>query len=312
MRAKDVAEALTDPPTDSAPPEPGPPWQTIADIGETSDYAEGLPSITTGFDALDKIIGGFRPESSYVLAGRTGTSKSTLALNIARRVALSGHGVLVFKLEESVREAVYRMHAAASQVPFSVLLDGAKHAEPEDRERLADGWDLIQALPIRMSDERAIDTIQRVTERHAKEGGQLVVVDQLSMVDVLGRETAYERATAISNRLRILARSCQIPILLVSQVNRDAAKKKRESLGVNDLRDSGALENDAAAVILIDRVRTPDGPQYGGVNLVRYLQIVIPKNRYGPVVEEKPVQLLWWPRMCRIEDVADDRLEDDQ
>lgn len=313
MRAEDVARTLAAPPTDSLPPDPGPPWRTIAEIGQLPGYDQGLPAITTGYLALDRVLGGgFRSESTYTLAGRTGTSKSTMALNIARKVALAGHSVLVFKLEESVREAVYRLHAAAAQVHFQQLLEGSRHAEGIDAQKLQDGWDVIRDLKIRISDARTLDGIERVAERHLHDGGHLIILDQLSMVDVLGHESAYERATAISNRLRILARDLHVPILVVSQVNREAAKKKKEKLGVNDLRDSGAIENDASAVIIIDRVRKPEGPQYSGTELTRYLQIVIPKNRYGPVIEEKPIELLWWPRICRIEDAAHEGLEDGQ
>ncbi len=79
----------------------GPPWQTIPEIGERASYREGLVPITTGFKTLDTPLrGGFRPESTHVIAGRTSTGRSTIALNFARRVALSGHSVLLFKLEE--------------------------------------------------------------------------------------------------------------------------------------------------------------------------------------------------------------------
>ena len=313
MRAEDVARSLSAPPTDSLPPDPGPPWRTIAEIGQLPGYSEGLPAITTGCSALDSVLGGgFRSESTYILAGRTGTSKSTLALNIARRVATAQHRVLVFKLEESATEAVYRLHAAAAQVPFKILIDGVARVDPRTEAKLADGWGFIQDLPIFISDVRSLDGIERIAESHTKTNGELIILDQLSMVDVVGFETAYERTTIISNRLRILARDLRVPILIVSQVNREAAKKKRETISANDLRDSGAIENDASAVIIIDRVRRPERPEYSGTELTRYLQIVIPKNRYGPVTEEKPIELLWWPRICRIEDAAHEGLEDVQ
>ena len=313
MRTVDVARTLVGPPTDSLPSDPGPPWRTIAEIGALPEYDQGLPAITTGYSALDGVLGGgFRIESTYILAGRTGTSKSTLALNIARRVAASQYRVLVLKLEESATEAVYRLHSAAAQVPFLTLLNGANRADVDIEAKLEDGWGFIQSLPIFFSDVRSLDGIERIAERHSKNDGKLIILDQLSMVDVVGHETAYERATVISNRLRILARELRIPILIVSQVNREAAKKKRETISANDLRDSGAIENDASAVIIIDRVRKPFGSKYRGSDLARYLQIVVPKNRYGPVIEEIPIELLWWPRICRIEDAAEEHLEDGQ
>lgn len=302
MKAQDVAQILSGASSEAKRGNGHASWTTIPEVGELPDYQEGLPAITTGYQVLDTILGGgFRTESSYVIGGRTGTSKSTLALNIARRSALAGNCVLVFKLEESIREAVYRMHAATSQIPFNWLLNGSKSLSGINREKLDDGWELLRALPIRMSDQRELARIREISTRHVAEGGRLIIIDQLSMIIVPNTDAGYERATAISNEIRILARDLHVPILTLVQVNREAAKKKREILGVNDLRDSGAIENDASAVILIDRVRRPKGPIYGDSEFVRYLRLVVPKNRYGPAIE-KPFELEWRPRLCRIDD----------
>ena len=102
----------------------------------------------------------------------------------------------------------------------------------------------------------------------------------------------------------LLAADLHVPIVVVCQINRLAARS-REHLSVNDLRDSGAIENDAAGVILIDRIREPDGPSWSASAPVRYLDIIIGKNRYGPTTDpKKPLTLVWWPSLCRIEDVV--------
>jgi replicative DNA helicase len=307
-QAADLARELVEqgagaPPTDSLPEDAGPPWLTIGEIFKLPVYREGVAAITSGFAGIDDALrGGLRPESVYIVAGRTGAAKSTLALNVARRTALAGVSVLLFKLEESPCEAVWRIHAAASQVDMIRLLDGAKLASDE-RQKLIDGWTLIRSLPIRVSDQRNIVAIERIAELHASDSGGLVVIDQLSMIDCPGRMTAYERATEISGRLRLLARRLRVPVLLIAQVNRPASKGK-ERLTCNDLRDSGALENDAAAVLLIDRVRIPDVPRWHTDPLT--LEIIVGKNRYGHATrdDDSPMELLWWPWCCRIEDAA--------
>lgn len=293
------------PPTDTLP-DTGPPWWTIAEIAKLPQYGEGLTPVSSGYCAIDSALrGGFRPESLYIVAGKTGSAKSTLALNIVRRAALSDCSVLLCKLEESSMEAVWRMHAAAAQVDFARLLQGAKLATDE-RSQLIDGYRLIRDLPIRISDQRNLDALERISAAHVESGGQLIVIDQLSMIDAPGLPIGYERATEISNRLRLLARRLSVPILLVCQVNRPASMKgaKNERLTCNDLRDSGALENDAAAVLLIDRVREPDCPRWHTDPLT--LEIVIGKNRYGRATRptDDPLELLWWPQCCRIEDAA--------
>lgn len=293
----------TAPPTDSLPPLPDPPWATIREVGQDERYKQGLVPITTGFAVLDKILGGFRPEVLYILAGRTGSAKSTIAANICRRVAVSGHKVLLFKLEESIHEATWRIHAAAAQVPLNTLLGGASRADDDERASLKDGWELIRDLPIRLSDVRDINAIRRISKAHAESGGELIVIDQLGMIDIPECEIGYARATAASNGLRLLARELHIPILAVTQVNRPASMKTQQ-LTCNDLRDSGALENDAGGVILVNGVRRSDGPRWSTDPLT--LQILIGKNRYGRVTTAKdaPLELLWWPRMCRVEDAA--------
>jgi len=140
---------------------------------------------------------------------------------------------------------------------------------------------------------------------HVRAGGRLVILDQLSMVEAPGRTIGYERATEVSNRLRILARTLTIPVVAVSQVNRPASKGK-DHLTINDLRDSGEIENDAAAVLLIDRIEKPPGPHYSGTEPVLYMNIIVGKNRYGPITDpDDPIRLLWWPREARVEDAAD-------
>ncbi|MFH0983388.1 MAG: DnaB-like helicase C-terminal domain-containing protein [Planctomycetota bacterium] len=304
----DLARQLIDgpQPTDTLPADAGPPWLTVAEVGRLPAYRKGLTPVTTGFSTLDRALrGGFRPESMYILAGRTGSAKTTLALNVTRRAALAGHSVLLFKLEESSIEAVWRLHAAASQVELVKLLDGLDGVKPatDDRQRLVDGWTLIRTLPIRLSEQRGIDAIERVAKLHVDDGGELVVVDQVSMVDCPGVVGPYERTTAVSNALRLLARKLHVPILLVAQINRPASKKEGR-LTCNDLRDSGALENDAAAVLLIDRIRRPDVPRWNTDPCA--LEIVIGKNRYGRSTRENdaPLELLWWPWCARIEDAA--------
>lgn len=290
-------------PTDSLPADAGPLWVTVAEVGTLPTYRQGLQPLTTGYACLDAALrGGFRPECMYTVAARTGSAKTTLALNVARRDALSGHSVLVFKLEESVTEATWRMHAAASQVDFRLLLDGTSSATHDDRKKLIDGWSLIRSLPIRLSACRDLPGIQRIARAHVEQGGKLIILDQLSMIRVEGAEVGYTQATTASNALRLLAVELRVPVVLVCQVNRPAAKNDKEHLSCHDLRDSGAIENDSAAVILIDKVREPDHA-WRAAEPVRYLDLIIGKNRYGPTTDpEKPLTLTWWPRWCRIEE----------
>jgi replicative DNA helicase len=276
---------------------------TIPEIGRLLQYREGLAPITSGSTTIDDALrGGFRPTCLYTIAGRTGSAKSTLALNTVRRAALAGHCVLLFKLEESALEAVFRIHSAASQVDLVQLLDGARLATNE-RQSLIDGWNLIRELSIRISDRRNLYDLSRIAEAHVADGGRLIVIDQASMIEVPEADSPFKHAVRVSNALSRLACDLRVPVVLVVQVNREASKKA-ERLTCNDLRDSGTLENDSAGVLLIDRAREPDAPRRHTDPLT--LEILVGKNRYGRVTrnDDQPFELLWCPWCCRIDDAA--------
>lgn len=290
------------PPTDSLPPDPGPSWVMIGELASKPSYRKGLIPVSSGFETIDHALGGgWRPETLNILAGRTGSAKSTFAANAARRMAIAGKHVLYFALEESIIEKGWRIHAAASQVEFRTLLNGASAATDAERKKLNDGWSLVRTLPIRFSDARDLDAICRISKAHADQAGDAIIIDQLSMITVAGADIGYQKATLASNRLRTLAVELHVPIVLIAQVSRESSKSK-EKLTSNSLRDSGELENDSACVLMIDRVREPDG-QWRGAEPVRILEMLATKNRYGATTHtDTPLELNWYPRTCRIEE----------
>ena len=282
-------------PTDTVEDD-APLWRTAIELAKTPAYTRGMRAVGTGFRSLDDALGGgFRPGCVYVLAGRTGSAKSTLALNVVRTMALDGASVLLLKLEETPVEALWKIHAASAKVPVKIMLDG----EITRSEALVDGWKLIADLPIRYSDTCDLPGVQRTCREHVKQGGQMVVIDQSSMVGVPEAISAYERATTLSNTLRMLAVHLHVPILLVCQVNRNAAiNKKRGDLDVNDIRDSGAFENDAACVMMIDRAEDPPSLRS---DQPMTLTMKIVKNRYGRVSDDE-LLFSWRPWWGRVEE----------
>ena len=136
------------------------------------------------------------------------------------------------------------MFRKLEQVPLPVPLDGAAHAVQE-RDALAAGWRIIGELPIRISARRSIWSIERIIHEHAAQGGQYAVLDQISHFEVPNARVGFEQATTASAVLRHAAVSARIPLLVIAQVNRAAAKSKNERLASHDLRDSGMLENDS-------------------------------------------------------------------
>ncbi len=283
-------------------------WSTAAELIASAEFKAGMKPVSSGYFGLDGVLrGGFRPGCLYVLAARTGDAKSMLACNIARRVALNGVCVLFFKLEERPIEAVWRMTAAAARAPFDLLLDGNAFTSAH-AHRFEEGAGIMNALPIRMSGVRSIDAIERQAQMHRDRGGGFIIIDQASHIRVPDRAVGYEQTTEASARLQELADRVSLPIVLVSQVTRNAAQKTDddEHLSIHDLRNTGTLENDAAGVILIDKVRKPEGPEYGAVSDLLYLHILVGKNRYGCRTKpDEPIRLAFFPAECRIENVRE-------
>lgn len=286
-------------PCDTMPLEPLR-WLTVADIFHSPQYRTGMEPLSIGYPEMDLFLGGgIRRGCVYVVAGRTGSAKSTLIANIGRKLALDGSSVLIFKLEEAPHELLWRIHAAAAQVPLRVLMDGKASVPGPDRDALRSAYQLLHDIPLRISDERDIGAIERVSCAHVEAGGKVMLVDQLSMITAGGLTPGFETATAVSNHLRVLARRLDVPIIVVGQVNRESAKHGQR-LTCHSLRDSGQIENDAAGVVLIDKVRAPEGPPPS--EPVRFLQLAVDKSRYGPRThDDQHVELVWWPRQCRIE-----------
>lgn len=272
----------------------------VANIVAAADYSEPLGHVATGLKDYDEFLGGGLMNGAlHVVGGRTGSAKSTLVGNIGLSAASAGTRVLLFKQEEPEVEAVWRMHSSLSGVELSRIMrlgrDGLSATEIEMYDSAVSA---LAALPLEICDRREIGQIESEVRDFRRSGGQLVIVDQLSMVEVPDAEIGYENATKAVNRLRLLAKETKLPVVLVCQAGREASKKgKDERLGKNDLRDSGAIENDAATVTCI---QTPTRPITVGMPYT--MNLTIEKNRFGRETysDDPPIELCWWPKTCRV------------
>jgi KaiC/GvpD/RAD55 family RecA-like ATPase len=267
-------------------------WRMIGEVMADPDYGCGLEPISTTYPELDEALGGgLRPQMTYVLAGRTGSGKSMLALNIATRASL-GRPTLICKLEESLTEAAWRIHAMSAQQPLADLLDGRASGAAFDAAAL----DLAE-YQLRLSNERSLESIVNTIKLHAAQGGGLVVIDQLSMIQA-GEGSVYELATYKSNRIREAALASDVPILVVAQLNRAGKNKgKADPVSAGDIAGSGSIEDDAAGVILIQ------GAELTGIDRSCYtMSVHTGKSRYGRgATGDAPIKLWWYPECCRVD-----------
>ncbi len=240
---------------------------------------EGGPNaLPTGFKDLDEALnGGFRPGCMYVLASRPGVGKSALALHFTGKLASIVRAIAYVSLEMSAADCAGRLLTAASGVqrPFKrgFLTERAK----ADLEREADR---LRHLPATFMDAHEA-TMGAICSRLARldRRPRLLVIDYLQLLTCPGHEVRAVEVGAISRSLKQLALREDLPVLALSQLNRGMEQQNREPR-LSDLRESGSIEQDADAVILIHRPDTTDTDE-----AVEEVQVALRKNRNGPHAE---------------------------
>ena len=242
----------------------------------------GKGAVPTGFAPLDAILGGGMLRSGlYVLAARPGMGKTTVALQIADSVAANVGPVLFVSLEMSLEQIEGKRIARVSGIPSNeILLGDGKNL---DYGKIRSAAEKLKKIPLYIS-RRPAATVAQI-RRMAKQidGVQCVVVDYLGKIDPGNSRTGrYETVTAISKDLKTLAVELDIPVLALCQLNREDTGRNDKRPQLSDLRDSGAIEQDADGVLMLHRTdyyevsETPLKP-WESVEL----EILLRKHRHG-------------------------------
>jgi replicative DNA helicase len=239
-----------------------------------------LSGVPTGFADIDKTTGGFQPSNLIVLAARPGVGKTSLALNIAHNIGMTGQqSVAIFSLEMSKQEISERMLCSAARVK-SHLLRAGNTLQNDDYYKLVTVAGELEKAPIYVDDTAGINVFElrakarRLASRVEPKLG-LVIIDYLQLMMGDGRADNRQQEVAnISRSLKQLARELDVPVLAVSQLNRDVETRAEKKPQLSDLRESGAIEQDADLVIFIYEPR--DDNSKGVVT------VDIAKHRNGP------------------------------
>ena len=234
---------------------------------ERKERAPGaITGISTGFPHLDHLLDGLCPKRLYVLAARPKQGKTSLGSAITTNAAKKGHKVAFFSMEMSREELVARMLTVQSGIDALTLQRGLFTDEEEGR--LLEAGDKVDALPIYIDEAAALSLAAlRARCRRAvkKDGCTLIVVDYLQLLRGTGRkgETRYEIVTEASMALKQIARTLEVPVIALSQLSRASTERVAKDLKNfkpemtrphdSDLRESGQIEQDADAVIFINR-----------------------------------------------------------
>lgn len=247
--------------------------------------------IPTGLPHLDRVTSGWRPGQLIILAARPAMGKTAMALHFARAAASAGTPAVVFSLEMPDTQLAGRMLVGASGTDATAFRAGDVTAE--DWRRIEHGAAGLGRLPIRLIDTASI-TMPRIRAvcRAMQRRGQcgMVVIDYLQLIAVSTEEKRYgnrEREVAeISRAAKLLAKELDIPIILLGQLSRRVEERADKTPMLSDLRESGAIEQDADMVLFIDRpavygIREFDAGRYGMINSQSVGRLTIAKNREG-------------------------------
>ena len=239
--------------------------------------------ISTGFVDLDKIINGLIAPDLIIIAARTSMGKTALALNIVEYIYSKEEkrACAIFSREMSNRQMVMRMLSSSGKVDGRKIATG-QNFEQDDWDKLAATIDNLGSSPIFL-DEKT-DTIQqighelRMLNRKHKEGLGLAVVDYIQLVKGT-KENREQEIAEITRGLKNLCKELNIPILALSQLNRALEKRSNKRPELSDLRESGAIEQDADIIMFIyrDEVYDDNSPDRG------IAEIIIKKHRNGPI-----------------------------
>jgi replicative DNA helicase len=251
------------------------------------------PGMPSGFSAIDDKTAGFGDSDLVLLAARPGMGKSSLALNIARNVAKSsGKAVAVFSLEMSREQLVTRLLSSESMVELSRLLTG--NLRESDWVRIASATSALGALDIRFDDNPLLTVADMNAKCRRIDNLGLVVIDYLQLMTSPGGnsttrgESRQQVVSDMSRMLKIMAKELSVPVLCLSQLSRANEKREDKRPMLSDLRDSGAIEQDADIVMFIyrDDYYKEDSEQHN------IAECIIAKNRHGSTGR---VNLTWSP-----------------
>ncbi|ROR35171.1 replicative DNA helicase [Inmirania thermothiophila] len=274
-------------------------------------YEEGsaITGVATGFADFDELTSGLQPSDLVVVAGRPSMGKTTFALNIAEHVAIKGgRPVAVFSMEMPGEQLALRLMSSLGRVNQQRVRTG--RLEDEDWPRITSAVTLLAQAPIYIDDTPALSPTElraraRRLQRQFDGGLGLVVVDYLQLMQVPGgSENRATEISEISRSLKALAKELHVPVIALSQLNRNLEQRPNKRPVMSDLRESGSIEQDADLVVFIyrDEVYNPESPDKGTA------EIIVAKQRNGPT---GTVRLTFLGQYTRFENFAHDPYADE-
>lgn len=252
------------------------------------------------FHDLDRLLSGLQPSDLIICAARPGMGKTSFCLNIAQQVAVKEKlPVAIFSLEMSREQLVQRMLAAEAMVEQQRLRTG--YLTEDDWARLVNAAGILGEAPIYIDDTPAISALEvraKARRLQSETGLGLVVVDYLQLMQAHRRVDSRQQEIAlISRAMKALARELNVPVMVLSQLNRGVEQRQDKRPVMADLLESGAIEADADVIIFLYRPQyyDPDTDKKG------IAEVIVAKHRNGPV---GTVEMAFLPEYTKFVDLA--------
>lgn len=265
--------------------------RTFANLQELQNLNSRIIGVETGFANLDLLLSGLQKSTLNILAARPGVGKTSFALNIARYVAVQKKvPVAIFSLEMSAEEITNRIISTQALVDSYNLKTGQLNAD--DWGRMMQSVPAISEAPLYIDDTAAI-TVSEIRSKcrrlKLEKGLGLIIVDYLQLMQSKGKvESRQQAVSEMSRALKILAKELEVPILTLSQLSRSVESRADKTPVLSDLRESGAIEQDADVVMFLHK--NDDGEEENTSNMC---ELIVAKHRSGSTGKLK---LMWRPQ----------------
>lgn len=257
---------------------------TLAQIEELGKMGEGITGVSTGYEELDNLTNGLQKGDLVIVAGRPSMGKTTLAMNIAEFASANKKiPTAVFSLEMPGEQLTMRLLSSMGRVDQTRLRNG--RLLEEDWPRIASAVKIFADVPLYIDDSAGLspNEVRTRARRLVREHGSLglIVLDYLQLMQGNAgmNENRTAEVSAISRSLKALAKELEVPIMVLSQLNRSLEQRPNKRPIMSDLRESGAIEQDADVIMFIyrDEVYNPESENKG------MAEVIIAKQRNGPI-----------------------------
>jgi replicative DNA helicase len=254
--------------------------RAMLDLETIQNRESAYTGLASGFRDLDDLTSGLQPGNLVVIAARPGVGKSSLAMNMARNVAVASHPVAVFSLEMSRFEIGMRLLCAEARVPWDRIR--SKRVGPQDWSNVVHAAEVLHDAPLLIVDSGNVNIVDIRAKarrmRTSKRGLSLIIVDYMQLMtspNARRPDNRQQEVAEISRSLKLLAKELGIPVVALSQLNRNPEARADKRPQLSDLRESGAIEQDSDVVMFIHRDDSDPEKKSDA-------EIIIAKHRNGP------------------------------